>query len=310
MDLVSLPDDVLYQIASAGGAQIAAQLGQSCKQLNDALLKADNQRAQRWWQARSVDRWGSRVTKEEDPQSSSSASDPVNWRAYYAFRSSWWSAPKPSPLELVQERFCDDPWRLLACCLLASRTSGGSTVQTVIDTFLAKYPTPSSVLDEKVEVLAELLHPLGLHREIPLCRAALGFLSPAWTGGQARDLYGCGPFANDSWLVFTVGGPHVARVAKDPSADRNVRSYAAWALRHMEEAQLQRPPVTATAALETTGSSESSPSAPGSAKSRKGRKSAVVRSPAAASFTGSKRERPAATEISSSSRKGSKRKKL
>jgi hypothetical protein len=158
---------------------------------------------------------------------------PLPWRAYYTFRCSVWDAP-PSPLGLIQERYARDPWRLLAACLLCSRTSGSAVVHATVAAFFAAYPTPSSVLEAAatpggLAVLGALLHPLGLHREAVLPRTARGFLSQGWTGGDGvRQLYGCGAFTHDSWRVFCLG--HAAAVARDKDADRNVRAYASWAV--------------------------------------------------------------------------------
>lgn len=254
---MDLPDDILFEVLSFGDAQDTARVGGTCRALHDALLgDRRGAQAQAHWRTLCVRRWGRHVTDEEEQEGagggppSPPAPPPTDWRAYYAHRVSWWRPPRPSPLALVQERYCDDPWRLLACCLLASRTSGGATVMAVIDAFMARYPTPSALLDAPPDEVGALLHPLGLRREVTLAKTARGFLSPGWTGAPASDLYGCGQFSNDSHLVFTVGARHAARVARDLTADRNVRAYAAWAVR---QAAAAAPPAASAAAPAAVG---------------------------------------------------------
>ena len=127
-------------------------------------------------------------------------------------------------------RYGYDPWKLLSGCVLSSRTSGGDRVWGPIRAFFERFPTPTAVLDEAeangLAGMEEMLKPLGLNRERTITRAAEGFLR-VWD--RPSELYGCGKFAEDSWLAFCHG--EVRRVAKDPRADRNVRAYAAWAVK-------------------------------------------------------------------------------
>jgi hypothetical protein len=48
-------------------------------------------------------------------------------------------------LHLGQERYAD-PWQHITCCVLCSRTSGGSTIHNAIAEFFANLPTPTAVL--------------------------------------------------------------------------------------------------------------------------------------------------------------------
>lgn len=153
-----------------------------------------------------------------------------------------------SPLDLTQEHYAGDPWRLLVTCIMCSRTSGGPTIRETLAQFLARYPTPTAVIRGDEEEMAALLHPLGacaggrcccalvsqhacasagLHRERTVRRCAAGFLRAGWS--QPIQLYGIGKFANDSWRVFCHG--EYAAVAADKLADRNVRAYAAYCKR-------------------------------------------------------------------------------
>ncbi|KAA0165149.1 hypothetical protein FNF28_03548 [Cafeteria roenbergensis] len=129
-----------------------------------------------------------------------------------------------SPMKMFQETYGYDPWKLLSGCVLSSRTSGGDRVWGPIRAFFERFPTPTAVLDEAeangLAGMEEMLKPLGLNRERTITRAAEGFLR-VWD--RPSELYGCGKFAEDSWLAFCHG--EVRRVAKDPRADRNVRAF-------------------------------------------------------------------------------------
>ncbi|CAM9591381.1 unnamed protein product, partial [Hapterophycus canaliculatus] len=87
----------------------------------------------------------------------------ADWLAFYlrriGHRAAW-----PSPLDLLQEHYAEDAYRLLACCILCSRTSGGDTVKDAVAAFFKACPTPSSVLSADQEELRKTLLPLGLNR--------------------------------------------------------------------------------------------------------------------------------------------------
>ena len=235
----SLLEDALHSMLAFLGPEGTVRLSATCSALRTRCLGCAV------WREFAIARWGHHVppedamaigsTNSDDASNSSSSSSgvapsAVDWHRYYIFRVSRWAPPTGSPLDLIQEHYCSDPWRLIACCLMTSRTSGGGTVRSTIDSFLSAYPTPSHVLSGDLAVMEAQVKPLGLHREATLLKAARGFLSHAWTGGQVCDLYGCGAFVNDSWRVFCLGPPHVTSVARDAKADRNVRAYAAWAV--------------------------------------------------------------------------------
>ncbi|CAM9318952.1 unnamed protein product, partial [Scytosiphon promiscuus] len=126
----------------------------------------------------------------------------ADWLAFYlrriGHRAAW-----PSPLDLLQEHYSEDAYRLLACCILCSRTSGGDTVKDAVEAFFKACPTPTSVLSVDQEELRKTLLPLGLNREIIVKRFAEGFLRSAWH--DPSELHGCGRFASDSWQIFCLG---------------------------------------------------------------------------------------------------------
>ena len=239
----SLSDDCLYHILLLAGPRASTTLGLTCSSAYSKVLSS-LVTSSRVWKVFAVQRWGkacaplvsdadnsesitgSTADKDDGVPSALSASP---WYGYYRQRcSSFPNRPKQiSHLDLIQEHYAFDPYRLLTVCILCSRTSGGYLVRTTARQFLEKYPTPMSVLEEEdMDAMAKLLHPLGLNRERTMKRFVHDFLAP-WT--DVKELHGCGLFAKASFDVFCRGDYKV--VLKDKKADRNVKAYAAFVRR-------------------------------------------------------------------------------
>lgn len=75
----------------------------------------------------------------------------------------------------------------------------------MIEEFFAKYPDAKTMADEKEENLYGFLKPLGLwkRRATTLKRFSQEFLEGKWK--SAKDLYGCGKYADDAWHIFCKG---------------------------------------------------------------------------------------------------------
>tara|TARA_Y100000310_G_scaffold208719_1_gene209329 strand:+ start:407 stop:829 length:423 start_codon:yes stop_codon:yes gene_type:complete len=114
-----------------------------------------------------------------------------------------WIPPR-SPYILLQELYVPDEWKILVCCLLLNQTSR-KQVDPMIEEFFAKYPDAHTVVSAKEESLHKLLKPLGLwkRRTITLKRFSQEFLDGKWV--SAKDLYGCGKYADDAWRIFCKG---------------------------------------------------------------------------------------------------------
>ena len=242
----SLSDDCLYHILLLAGPRASVTLGLTYSYAYNKVFSS-LVTSSRVWKVFANQRWGkacaqfisdadssdpaatgtSRNAGEEDDAPSPSSASP--WYGYYRQRcSSFPNRPKQiSHLDLIQEHYASDPYRLLTVCILCSRTSGGYLVRTTAGQFLEKYPTPTSVLEEEdMDAMAKLLHPLGLNRERTMKRFVHDFLGP-WT--DVKELHGCGLFAKASFDVFCRGD--YKAVLKDKKADRNVKAYAAFVRR-------------------------------------------------------------------------------
>jgi endonuclease III len=102
------------------------------------------------WRDEAVKRWGSRVALLEL----------VDWEAYVVSRN---ASPAPaSPLELMQERYVTDIWRLLIACTLMSRVSSLPVKEKAIGSFFSRYTNASEVLEGDPTDMFEMLKPLGL----------------------------------------------------------------------------------------------------------------------------------------------------
>ena len=114
-----------------------------------------------------------------------------------------WIPPK-SPYDLLQERFWPNEWKILVVCLMLNQTSR-KQVEPMIEAFFEKYPDPDAVLRASESKLFSILKPLGLanKRVLTLKKFSLGYLGGDWN--TAKDLYGCGKYADDAYRIFIKG---------------------------------------------------------------------------------------------------------
>ena len=112
--------------------------------------------------------------------------------------------PPQSPFDLLQERFWPDEWKILMVCLMLNQTSR-KQVEPIIHSFFSAFPTPESVVDAHESELMYFLHPLGLvnRRLKTVKRFSEEFVTKSWD--EAKELYGCGKYANDTHKIFIKG---------------------------------------------------------------------------------------------------------
>ncbi|CAM9596559.1 unnamed protein product [Ectocarpus sp. 4 AP-2014] len=170
---------------------------------------------------------------EEEGRSDSGGGGGADWLAFYLRRVGH-RAARPSPLNLLQEHYAEDAYRLLSCCILCSRTSGGDTVKDAVEAFFEACPTPTSVLAADLGELRKTLLPLGLNRELIIKRFAEGFLASAWH--DPSELHGCGRFASDSWQIFCLGNHRPGNQVIDAAATAAAATAAPAALSGREAA--------------------------------------------------------------------------
>lgn len=177
------------------------------------------------WREEAVRRWGSLVPPEAKCK---------DWRRYVTSRLP--EPPPPSPLDLMQEHYAYDAWRLLAACSLMTRISSERVKTETIAAFFQLYPGPSDFLAVHGESssggdpsrLAQVLRPLGMveSRTRTLVELSRQFLElPAFDCGLLKGvnkIFGCGPFAVDSYLIFCRGR------RLEQVADASCASFLEW----------------------------------------------------------------------------------
>ena len=114
-----------------------------------------------------------------------------------------WKPPR-SPHALIQESLWPDEWRILVSCLLLNQTTR-KQVDKVIDELFRVYPGPASMAMAKDEKLRRIIRSLGMSnkRSATLKRFSHEYMTKKWS--SPLELYGCGKYAEDTWLIFCKG---------------------------------------------------------------------------------------------------------
>jgi methyl-CpG-binding domain protein 4 len=149
-----------------------------------------------------------------------------DWEKYTLSRMS--TPPPASPLDLLQEYYCHDPWRLLVSCALMSRVSSIKVKHACIGRFFAQYPTPSASLDADPQDIFAIIAPLGLfeNRLQSLISISQRFLEmPEFNCSLEPEfkMYGIGEFGVDSFRIFCRG-----QGQKMSPSDRTLASFVGW----------------------------------------------------------------------------------
>jgi methyl-CpG-binding domain protein 4 len=113
-----------------------------------------------------------------------------------------WVPPK-SNFDLLQERFWPDEWKVLVTCILLNQTSR-KQVEPMIEDFFFLCPNPQAAIEADEDCMVEILKPLGMYnkRAKTIKRMSEDFIV-GFT--QAKQLYGCGKYADDAYRLFFVG---------------------------------------------------------------------------------------------------------
>lgn len=224
MSLDIVDNDSLVNILQYCQAEDAARIGICSMTWNEKIYFHG-----KLWKTFATTRWGDAVTLDSGNETAATSS----WYEYYRHRCSWTRLPaSKSKLDLIQEDYGHDPYKLLSACILCSRTSGSQTVKDTVKSFFAKYRKPSDVLSGEIATMEKELKPLGLNREKTMKKFAEGFLKP-WT--HVHELHGCGAFASSSFQVFCRGD--FASVLREKKCDRNVRAYASYLKRVVDQTE-------------------------------------------------------------------------
>jgi methyl-CpG-binding domain protein 4 len=127
-----------------------------------------------------------------------------------------------SPQNLFQERYADDPWKLL-CCTICLNLCTGRVFETVHEDLFALWNTPHEMAFADCLDLEALLTPLGLQRRRArsLIRMSTAYAF-VWDGRDPDDLPGIGKYGSDSYRIFVRGELRI------PVEDKELRKYLEW----------------------------------------------------------------------------------
>lgn len=130
--------------------------------------------------------------------------------------------PEVSPLNLFQERYASDPWRLL-CCVICLNLCTGTALESVHEELFRRWPTALHMaIADSVELESVLRH-LGMQgkRTRALIRMSTSW-SCLWDGGDPNDLPGIGEYGKGSYEIFVRGNLGVL------PKDKELRKYLRW----------------------------------------------------------------------------------
>jgi len=127
-----------------------------------------------------------------------------------------------SPLNLFQERYREDPWRLL-CCVICLNLCTGTALESVHGRLFERWPTALHMAIADPMELEEVLRHLGMQRKRArtLIRMSTAY-SCLWDGGKPSDLPGIGKYGEDSYEIF------VRRNIRVLPTDKELRKYLEW----------------------------------------------------------------------------------
>ena len=126
-----------------------------------------------------------------------------------------------SPVDLLQEKLRDDPWKLLVCCMCLNKTNN-KQVKRVIFEFFDRWPVPSSISDDDFDDMSRLLKPLGFYnrRTRQIIKFSKKYVGSNWN--DPLELPGVGKYASDSYKMFVEGTLDV-----EPT-DKKLKEYIDW----------------------------------------------------------------------------------
>ena len=119
-------------------------------------------------------------------------------------------------VDLIQERYAEeDPWRMLVVCQLLNMTQR-SQVEPLLDELFSRWPDAHAMAGASLVELKKFIRPLG---NAQTKAARIVQMSFEWWREETEcdeeewppsadfvaGLYGCGPYAVDSYNYFVIG---------------------------------------------------------------------------------------------------------
>jgi methyl-CpG-binding domain protein 4 len=104
---------------------------------------------------------------------------------------------------LIQEKYFPDRWKMLVCCLMLNLTSHRQ-VKPLIDGFFERWPNAEAAENADEGEMKEYLKSLGMYNK--RAKTIIKMSKQFQTGfSRAKDLFGCGKYADDSDTIFYLG---------------------------------------------------------------------------------------------------------
>jgi methyl-CpG-binding domain protein 4 len=107
-------------------------------------------------------------------------------------------------MPIIQQEFSHNEYQMLIGCIMLNQTSN-KNVRQVIYSFFDRWPTPQSVINADPSEIREHIRPLGFYniRTNRIIRFSFEYINKSFT--KAKELYGIGKYADDSYEIFIRG---------------------------------------------------------------------------------------------------------
>lgn len=126
-----------------------------------------------------------------------------------------------SPLDLIQESYKGDPWRIGVVSILLN-VSNGARSRPVVAELFSRYTTPTALAEAPGADLEELLAPTGLQKK-KTERIQIYSRRVMHEWDSVEDLPYLGPYGRDNFKIFVDG-----EIVDEPS-DKELKKYVEWA---------------------------------------------------------------------------------
>lgn len=103
-------------------------------------------------------------------------------------------------IEIIQQEYCNDPWKVLVCCILLNQTSN-KQVRPLIRLFFQRWPTPYSIINEDILEISSFIKSTGFQN---IKAKRIKDFSSVWMSGE-RDPFkfpGIGDYGREAWRIF------------------------------------------------------------------------------------------------------------
>ena len=102
--------------------------------------------------------------------------------------------------DIIQEKYADDPWKVLVCCILLNQTSN-TQVRPLIEDFFIKWPNPFYVSLEKKETISNFIRTTGFQN---IKAGRILKFSKEWIEGgrDPKKFTGIGEYGREAWRIF------------------------------------------------------------------------------------------------------------